>query len=89
MPNTYSWYTNNTTKDSPDSIHQTLAYGTLHEIKSLKNTLGEEKIKKLFIANPKKLYTASSLNFIKKFILHLSTSFDEQKYLKSTPRYTR
>ena len=89
MPNLYSWYTNETKSASPDSIHQTLAYGTLHEIKSLKKTLGEDTIKNLFIAHPKKVYSASGLNFIKKFILHLSTSFDEQKYLKSTPRYTR
>ena len=88
MRNVRSWYTNTTTNVSPDDIHQTLAYGTFNEIKSLKATLGEETIKSLFINHPKKLYTAPSLNFIKKFILHLS-SLDEQKYLKSTPRYTR
>ena len=69
-------------------MHQVLAYGTFNEIKSLKNTLGEKIMKEIFVTHPKKLYTASALNFIKKFVLHLS-SIDEQKYLKSTPRYTR
>ena len=89
MPNLYSWYTNKAKRESPDSIHQTLAYGTLNEIRSLNKALGEDTIKDLFIAHPKKIYIAPALNFIKKFILHLSISFDEQKYLKSTPRHTR
>ena len=88
MPNTHSWYTNKANNNSPDTIHQVLAYGTLNEIRSLKKTLGEEFLKKLFVTYPKKIYTASAFNFIKKFILHLS-SIDEQKYLKSTPRHTR
>jgi len=87
MPTSYSWYTSKTTEESPDNIHQILAYGSLSEIKSLKKALGEEVVKKKFMSYPKKIYTASSLNFITKFILHISTSIDEQKYLKSTPRY--
>ena len=89
MSNSYSWYNNSTSIDSADTIHQILAFGTLTDIKSLKNTLGEDAIKKLFVTYPKKIYTASTFNFIKKFILYISSSIDEQKYLKSTPRYTR
>lgn len=39
--------------------------------------------------NPKKIYTNESFNFIKNFVLNISTSVDKQKYLKHTPRYTR
>ncbi len=85
----YSWFTNKTDEKSPETIHQTLAFGSLNEIQSLKQTLGEEKLKKLFLDQPKKVYTASTLNFIKKFILSINTSIDEQRYLKNTPRNTR
>lgn len=84
----YSWYTNKTDNKSLDNIHQTLAFGSLRDIKALKKTIGENVLLKLFLQKPKKVYTASSLNFISKFILHIK-SIDEQKYLKSTPRYTR
>ncbi len=87
MLKSYSWYNTDTT-NSPDAIHQTLAYGTLDEIRSLKKTLGEDMLQKLFVTYPKKIYTAPAFNFIKKFILHISSPIDDQKYLKSTPRYT-
>jgi hypothetical protein len=37
----YSWYSNNADKKSPETIHQILAFGSLDDIKSLKQTLGE------------------------------------------------
>ena len=84
-----SWYTNTADEKSPDVVHQTLAFGTLDDIRSLKKKLGEQKIKELFLHYPKKVYTASTLNFVKNFILGISDSIDEQKYLKHTPRSTR
>lgn len=83
----YSWYAKKITAKSADNIHQTLAYGTINDIKTLKKTAGEDKLLKLFLKHPKKVYTTSSLNFITKFILH-TKSIDEQKYLKSAPRST-
>lgn len=83
-----TWYSKTINKNSPDSIHQILAFGTLEDIRSLKATTGEEKIKELFINYPKKVYTLPNLNFIKNFILHINSSIDEQKYLKYTPRRT-
>ena len=85
----YSWYTNNSDKLNPESIHQILSFGSLKDIKSLKETVGEKALKEIFITSPQKIYTASSFNFITKFILHISTSVDEQRYLKYTPRHTR
>ncbi len=84
----YSWYTDKADNKSLDNIHQTLAFGSLKDIKNLIKTVGENTLVKLFLQNPKKVYTASSLNFISKFILHIN-SIDEQRYLKFTPRYTR
>ena len=88
MPKSYSWYSNYTSLDSPDTIHQIFALGTLADIKSLRNIVGEKELKNIFITYPKKIYTVQTLNFIKKFILHISTTLDDQKYLKYTPRYT-
>lgn len=84
----YTWYTNNSNIDSPDTIHQILALGSLEDIKSLKKSIGEEKIRDLFLLYPKKIYTSPTLNFIKRFVLHVPTTLDDQKYLKFTPRHT-
>lgn len=85
----YTWYSNPQSIQSPDTIHQVLAYGSLDDIQSLKEALGEEAVKHLFLQYPKKVYTTPSLHFIKTFILHIHTPIDEQKYLKFTPRNTR
>lgn len=83
------WYSRSNAKDSPDTVHQVLAFGTLQDIKSLKNNLGNVKLKQLFLSYPKKIYTPSMLNFIKNFILNIDKQIDEQKYLKNTPRNIR
>ncbi len=83
------WYTNNPKLESADSVHQILMFGTLKEIKSLKKQIGDKTVVKLFVDHPKKVYNAAALNFIKNFILGISTSIDEQKYLKYTSRPTR
>jgi len=82
------WYSPDPKISSPDTIHQVLMFGTLTEIKSLKKTLGLPTIRKLFLDYPKKVYTATALNFIKNFILTINSSIDEQQYLKNTPRNT-
>ena len=81
----YSWYTPSRKPESPDAIHQTLAFGTLAQIKSLKATFTKAKLKKLFLEHPKKVYSPAAFYFIKNFILNID-SVDEQKYLKNTPR---
>ena len=83
------WYSPSPRAQSPDTIHQILAYGTLDDIRSLKETLGEDVVKELFLHFPKKVYTASALYFVKNVILHISDPLDERSYLKHTPRHTR
>lgn len=83
------WYSNNRQIKAPDTVHQILMFGTLKDIELLKKTIGENKVKEIFLHFPKKIYTAPALNFIKNYILHIHISIDEQKYLKYTPRYIR
>ena len=86
---TYSWYTNKSDIKSPDTIHQILAFGTLSDIRGLKETLGEIRIQKLFLKYPKKIYTPPTFNFVKNYVLKIASLVDEQKYLKSEPRHIR
>lgn len=81
------WYSDKVDPNSPDVVHQTLMFGTLKEIASIKKRLGEAVVKKLFLKYPKKVYTNSTLNFIKNIVLRIKEPVDEQKYLKSTPRH--
>lgn len=83
------WYSDKKDLNSPDTIHQILMFGTLSDIKSLINKLGENTTKELFLKFPKKIYTTSAFNFIKKFVLGITISIDDQKYLKFTPRNIR
>ncbi len=83
------WYSPKADIKLPDTIHQILMFGKLTDIQSLKKTVKEATIRELFLRYPKKVYTAVALNFIKNFILRLSTPIDEQKYLKYTPRHIR
>jgi len=83
------WYLRKEDIKSPDTIHQVLMFGSLKDIKSLRSQVGENTVKELFLNHPKKVYTNAALNFIKNFILRISAPVDEQKYLKSTPRYIR
>ena len=41
--------------NSPDSVHQILMFGDLKEIEFLNKTIGRNKVKKLFLAFPKKV----------------------------------
>ena len=87
MKNQSVWYSPNTNSSSPDVIHQTLMYGTLNDVTSLIKDLGKDKVKEAFLKFPKKIYTNSAFNFIKKFLLDINSPIiDEQKYLKSSPR---
>lgn len=82
------WYAAKTDLKSPDTVHQILMFGSLKDIHSLNDAVGRNIVRQLFLRYPKKVYTAPALNFVKNFILDIYTPIDEQKYLKSTSRYT-
>lgn len=82
----YSWYAKSTIPNTPDAIHQVLAFGTLSDIQSLKKTVGDKRLQSVFVENPRKIYSASLFNFIKNIVLNIQTAVDEKKYLKYAPR---
>lgn len=89
MLNPYTWYKRNISPDSPDSIHNTLMYGTLDDIKKILNQIGREKVIKIFSENPKKIYSDASLHFVSSYILKIGEVPDKDKYLSYAPRNTR
>lgn len=89
MQKQYVWHKASAQQDSPEVIHQTLAYGTLEDFKHLTQTTGLSQLRHIFISHPRKVYTPSTLNFIKKFALKIDQPLNEQKYLKNSPRVTR
>jgi len=82
----YSWYTKSKDTNTADYIHQILAFGTLSDIRLLKKTVGDKKLRNIFVENPRKIYSAQLLNFIKNIVLGIHASIDEKKYLKYAPR---
>lgn len=89
MKSPYVWYTRDVSPGSPDLIHQTLALGTLADIKRLQLTVGKDQIKTVFRTYPKKIYRPETLYFITRFVLQLPHPVDEKLYLTTTPRRIR
>ena len=89
MQNKYSWYTTSTQVNVVDDIHQTLAFGTLEDVKQLKKGIGVRKLTHYFIKHPKKVYSKPSFNFISKFLLPVHEQLESNDYLKATPRNNR
>jgi len=65
-------------------IHQLLAYGDLDQIRQLFQLYPKSEIKKVFIHQPRKIYTPSSFNFVKNFLLGLrKKKLDRRNYVKN------
>ena len=64
-------------------IHQVLMYGSLDQIKWLKSVYSGGEIREVFCKQPKKIYTPQAFNFIKNYLLGISTSLSEKEYVKS------
>ena len=58
-------------------------YGDLKDIKILINNEGLEKIRKIFVSKPTKIYTPQAFNFIKNYILKIDQDLDQSKYVKA------
>jgi hypothetical protein len=86
MNNGYVWHRKNEKIGTPDSIHHVLAYGDLDDARRLISSIGRAKLRRQFIEHPKKLYTLSSLNFIKNYLLGITEDVKDDAYLKNTPR---
>lgn len=73
-------------KDDKNYIaHQVLMYGDLEDIRWLFDTYSREKVREIFVQQPKKIYTAPAFNFVKNFVLGLGgEKFEENRYVKTS-----
>ena len=68
-------------------IHQVLSFGNLEQIKWLFKAYTSKEIEKVFLKNPKKIYTPAVFNFIKNIILGLEhKKLPNNRYVKTLPR---
>jgi hypothetical protein len=76
-------------KDKSYIIHRVLTYGDLEQINWLKEVYSKDEIKDIFINKPQKLYTKSSFNFIKNYVLGIDQKLERDHYDKNLHRNTR
>jgi hypothetical protein len=70
-------------KDKVYIIHQTLAFGTLSDIKLLFNLYSLEEVRHIFLKQPKPLYSPQALNFLQKYILQIEDArLSKERYIK-------
>jgi hypothetical protein len=71
-------------KDKAYIIHQTLAFGTLSDIKLLFNIYSLEEVRHIFLKQPKPLYSPQGLNFLQKYILQIEDArLSKEHYVKN------
>ena len=85
----YTWYNRDSILQSADTMHQILAYGQIEDIQKMRQELGDAILTKIFLENPKKVYSPQTLNFIVHYILKINDEIDERRYLKNSPRVIR
>jgi len=74
-------------KDNKYIINQLLNYGDMTAIKLLFKLYTKNEIINIFLKYPSKIYTKSTLNFVKNYLLGLSANLiQDEKYLNSSPR---
>ncbi|GFP21573.1 hypothetical protein HKBW3S06_00800 [Candidatus Hakubella thermalkaliphila] len=71
-------------KDKAYIIHQTLAFGTLSDIKLLFNIYSLEEVRHIFLKQPQPLYSPPGLNFLQKYILQIEDArLSKERYIKN------
>lgn len=71
-------------KDRVYLIHQVLRYGDLDDIDWLFRQYEQEQVKRVFLESPLPIYSRSSLNFVKNYLLGLTgLPLDQKAYVKS------
>lgn len=64
-------------------IHQTLAFGSLDDIRFLFKIYPLKEIRQTFLKQPKPFYSPQGLNFLKKYILQIKDNLPKEKYVKN------
>lgn len=72
-----------TVEDDVYVINQVLMFGSLEEIGELKNKYGLERLRRVFVDQPLRVYSKPAFNLIKNFILKIGTDLDMGRYIKS------
>jgi hypothetical protein len=79
----------NLSKDRAYIINHLLAYGGMEELTWLFTTYKKSAIKNTFLKQPIKIYSSSTLNFIKEILNLSNKKLDPYKYDKDLPRRIR
>ena len=70
-------------KDKVYIIHQVLMYGSLENIRHLLEHYGRDTVSRIFVSNPKNIYTPQAFNFIKNYILKIDEDIAPEKYARN------
>lgn len=74
-------------RDEGYIVNQVLSLGSLENLKWLFKTYGKNRIKKVFLTKPQKVYQPENLNFVRRFLLGLnSQNAPDYKYDQTIPR---
>ena len=74
-------------RDESYIVNQVLSLGSLENLKWLFNTYGKKRIRRVFLRKPQKVYSPSSLNFVRRFILGVSSNkAPDFKHDQTVPR---
>jgi len=90
----YFWFTDfnklDLIKNKENIIHQILSVGNLKAIKWLFDTYGKDKIQKVFLGKPTKIYRPETFNWVKNILFDLKDlKLNLSQYVINTPRYIR
>ena len=74
------------TRDEGYIVNQVLSLGSLENLKWLFKKYGRERIRQVFLKKPQKVYTPANLNFVRQFLLGLSSkTAPDYKYDQTIP----
>lgn len=74
-------------RDEGYIVNQVLSLGSLEDLKWLFKIYSKERIRRVFLRKPQKAYSPASLNFVRKFLLGVSSkTAPDYKYDQTVPR---
>lgn len=74
-------------RDEGYIINQVLSLGSLENLKWLFKVYGRDHVRQVFLGKPQKVYSPASLNFVRHFLLGLSSkTAPDYKYDQTIPR---
>ena len=75
------------TRDEGYIVNQVLSLGSLENLKWLFKEYGKARVRQIFLDKPQKVYSSANLNFVRQFLLGLSSkTAPDYKYDQTIPR---